>query len=276
MSTQSSTPESVAITSRRPEFDFSNTPRIWLADPFKTHFMNALSVLIPYSERTVNEIMRKNFDAVNDPTLQGEILVLIKQEGNHAVIHKKSNDLLQQCHYPAIRFFEWLQKKSMLLIRKCSSHAFEMAIPASFEHFTSAISRDFLTHSKEWTGTQNNAAIDFVNWHSFEEIEHQAVCYDAYKALYKSQWRLVLSLLFFWMPMTVLSTYAVQLYFLHKDRVIYKPSNWLPYLKFIKQSIGLFTNGIFKYRHAEFKPWQTNDQVLYECHLAKHQPGLAK
>ena len=268
---QSTTPSDVKITSRRPTFDFSNTPKVWLSDPFKTHFMNALSILIPHSERTVNAIMRQNIKQLSDARLKEEVMALIKQEGAHAAMHQKSNLYLKRCGYIKIAFFESLQKKSMSMIRRVSSNAFEMAIPAAFEHFTSAISRDFLMNKDEWTGPQSNESIDFVVWHSLEEIEHQAVCYDAYKALYPSQWRLVFALLFFWVPLTVLSTYIVQLYLLHKDRVIYQPKNWIPYFRFLSGNIGLFTKGIFKYRKKEFQPWNLSDEVLYNKALTEFE-----
>jgi uncharacterized protein len=268
---QSTTPAGVKITSRRPKFDFSDTPKVWLSDPFRTHFMNALSVLIPHSERTVNAIMRKNVSLISDARLKDEILSLIKQEGAHAAMHQISNKQLKQCGYTKIALFEKLQKKSMSMLRRASSDAFEMAIPAAFEHFTSAISRDFLAHKDEWAGHQANEAVDFATWHSLEEIEHQAVCYDAYKALYPGQWRLVLALLFCWVPLTVLSTYIVQLYLLHKDRVIYQPKNWLPYFKFLSGSIGLFTNGVFKYREKGFQPWSSLDEALYHKTLAQFE-----
>jgi predicted metal-dependent hydrolase len=264
---QSTTPDNIKVISRRPKFDFSDTPKVWLSDPFNTHFMNALSVLIPYSERTVNAIMRKNVGRISDPQLKDEMLALIKQEGAHAAMHQHSNKLLKQCGYTKIDFFEKLQKKSMTMLRRVSSDAFEMAIPAAFEHFTSAISRDFLMHNDKWVGHQSNEAINFAVWHSLEEIEHQAVCYDAYKALYPGRWGLSLALLLFWVPLTVLSTYIVQFYFLHKDRVIYQPKNWVPYLKFLAGNIGLFTKGIFKYRDEKFQPWSESDEALYHSAL---------
>jgi len=268
---QSTTPEGVKITSRRPKFDFSDTPKVWLSDPFKTHFMNALSILIPHSERTVNAIMRQNIQHISDARLKNEVKSLIKQEGAHAAMHQKSNSCLKQCGYTKIAFFEKLQKKAMSMLRRVSSDAFEMVIPAAFEHFTSAISRDFLVNKDEWVGQQTNEAIDFAVWHSLEEIEHQAVCYDAYKALYPSQWRLVFALLFCWVPLTVLSTYIVQLYLLHKDRVIYQPKNWVPYFKFLSGNIGLFTKGIFKYREKGFQPWSPSDEALYHKALTQFE-----
>ena len=268
---QSTTPEGVKITSRRPKFDFSDTPKVWLSDPFKTHFMNALSILIPHSERTVNAIMRQNIKQISDAHLKKEVMTLIKQEGAHAAMHQKSNLRLQQCGYTKIALFEKLQKKSMTMIRRVSTDAFEMAIPAAFEHFTSAISRDFLANKDEWTGSQDNEAVDFAVWHSLEEIEHQAVCYDVYKALHPGQRRLTFALLFCWVPLTVLSTYVVQLYLLQKDRVIYNPKNWVPYFKFLSGNIGLFTKGIFKYREKEFQPWNPEDEALYHKALTQFE-----
>ncbi len=273
---QSTTPTCVKITPRRPDFDFSDTPKIWLSDPFKTHFMNALSVLIPYSERTVNAILGQNLKHISDTRLKNEIMSLIKQEGAHATMHQKSNSRLKQCGYTKIDFFEKLQHKSMSILRRVSTDAFEMAIPAAFEHFTSAISRDFLAHKDKWVGSEDNESIDFAVWHSLEEIEHQAVCYDAYKALHPSQERLVFALLFCWVPLTILSTYIVQLYFLHKDRIIYHPKNWVPYCKFLSGNIGLFTKGIFKYREKGFQPWSPSDEILYNKALTQFKANASK
>jgi predicted metal-dependent hydrolase len=55
---------------RRPQFNFSRIERVWLADPIKTHFLNALSVLIPTSERAVNDIMRNQLKRIHDPILK--------------------------------------------------------------------------------------------------------------------------------------------------------------------------------------------------------------
>ncbi len=230
--------------------------------------MNALSVLIPHSERIVNEIMRGNIQRISDPVLKDQVKALIKQEGAHGAMHRKSNARLRQ-YFPVIGFFEKVQKIFMRLARRFSSSAFEVAIPAAFEHFTAAISRDVLLNYQKWTAGKSNQCIDFVNWHSLEEIEHQAVCYDVYKSMHSSGWRLVLVLLFFWMPITVVSTYGIQLYLLHKDRVIYKPKNWLPYLKFVGGSLGLFTKGIFQYRNKGFQPWLPADKALYLASLAR-------
>ena len=47
MSTNSSTPENIIIEPRRPDFDFSDTTKYWLRDPFTSHFIYALSIVVP-------------------------------------------------------------------------------------------------------------------------------------------------------------------------------------------------------------------------------------
>jgi len=265
---QSTTPPGIDITARRPTFDFSTVEKEWLADPIKSHFMNALSVLIPHSERIVMQIMRSELHGIKDPILKQQVQALIKQEGAHAGMHRQSNDRLKQA-FPAVAIFEKIQVTFMTLLMKCASRAFVIALPAAFEHFTAAISRHYLSHHQQWTNGKNNQAIDFVNWHALEEIEHQAVCLDVYKTQYKSGWRMVWLLLIFWMPLTLISTYGIQLYFLHKDRVIYQPKNWLPYFRFLGSSAKVFNKGIFAYRKKQFRPWQATDQKLYEDSLEK-------
>jgi predicted metal-dependent hydrolase len=263
----SSTPGNVQITTRQPQFDFQDTPNVWLSDPIKTHFMNSLSVLIPYSEKTVNEVMRKNLHRFHDPKLQKEIQALIKQEGAHARMHRKTNSLLVEAGFSKVSFFENVQIRLMTLLRKVYSDAFELAMPAAFEHFTAAISRDFLAHPDYWQGNNGNAAIEFSKWHALEEIEHQAVCYDAFNSVYKNKYRLSLHIAFIWLPVFVLSTFIIQLYLLHKDRVIYKPKYWPQYLSFMGRSIKLFSKGILSYSKNDFSSWSPQDEALYDKSL---------
>lgn len=259
---QSSTPENISITPRNPSFDFSGVNKVWMADAITSHFMNALSIFIPFSERSVIEILRSNEDRIEDANLKQQIKDMVKQEGRHAAMHRKSNERIRSC-YSGLGTIEKLQQFTMKWLKKVSSRAFEAAIPVAFEHFTSAVSRDILSRPEKWTGNKNNASIDFVIWHCLEELEHQAVGHDAYKALYKSRFRLLISLLF-WSPLSMLTIYGTQLYLMHKDRIIYKPKNWLPYANFIIGSLPLFFKGTFQFCSKHYQPWSEADKALYQ------------
>lgn len=264
---QSSTPNNIIITPRNPSFDFSDVNKVWMSDAITSHFMNALSIFIPFSERTVIEILRNNVDRIENENLKQQIKDMVKQEGRHAAMHRKSNERIRSC-YSGLGTIEKLQQFTMKWVRKLSSRAFEAAIPAAFEHFTSAVSRNILSNQAKWTGNNKNASIDFVIWHCLEELEHQAVGHDAYKALYKSRFRLLLSLLF-WSPLSMISVYGTQLYLMHKDRIIYKPKNWLPYLKFLVSSCPLFYKGTFQFCSKHYLPWSESDKALYQTALAE-------
>jgi predicted metal-dependent hydrolase len=264
---KSSTPSNIHITPRNPSFDFGDVNKVWMADAITSHFMNALSIFIPFSERSVIEILRNNIESIEDEELKKQIKDMAKQEGRHAAMHRKSNERIRSC-YSGLSTIEKLQQFTMKWVRKLSSPAFEAAIPAAFEHFTSAVSRNILSNQAKWTGNKNNASIDFVIWHCLEELEHQAVGHDAYKALYKNRLRLLLSLLF-WSPLSMISVYGTQLYLMHKDRITYKPKNWLPYLKFIATSLPLFYKGTFQFCRKHYQPWSAADKTLYQTALAE-------
>ena len=263
------TPENVSITPRNPSFDFSDVEKVWMKDPITSHFMNALSIFIPFSERTVSEVLRNNINNVNHPELKQQIKGMIKQEGRHAAMHRRSNEKIKQC-YGGLTVIENIQKRTMKIIRTLSSSKFEMCIPASFEHFTSAVSHDILRNQIQWTGKKNNTSIDFVLWHCLEELEHQAIGRDAYFALNNSHLRLLFSQML-WVPLTMISIYGTQLYLLHKDRIIYRPKNWVPYLRFVIRSGRLFFKGGFDMCRTGYNPWTESDQRLYHQSLSTYQ-----
>lgn len=263
------TPSEFKITSRNPKFDFVNVPKVWMTDAITSHFMNALSIFIPFSERSVSEILRANLPKIKDETLTHQVRDMIKQEGHHAAMHRQSNVVIRQC-YSGLMIVEKAQSFIIRMVRRFSSSAFEMSIPAAFEHFTSSVSREILSNQKAWTGDKENEGINFVLWHCLEELEHQAICHDAYKALHSSRLRLFFSLVL-WVPLSMASIYSIQFYLLLKDRIIYKPRNWIPYFKFLIKSAPLFYRGSIHFCSHSFNPWSDSDKALYRSSLKRLQ-----
>jgi uncharacterized protein len=271
---QSSTPDDIIIEPRRPEFNFNAIPQYWLRDPFTTHFMNALSVLVPYSERTVIDIIRKYEHKISDPKLQREIAALIKQEGRHSFEHYRCNKVLVECGYSEIKRYERIQQVFIRLLRKIDVAIWELSMPAAFEHFTSAISKVFIRHQDEWTGGKENTAVTFTGWHALEELEHQAVCFDVFAAVKKKTWLISVFLLILWIPTIVLSLYGIHFYLLHKDKLLSSPSHWKRYFRFITWSMPIFTRGALKYANTNYHPWNSQDQETYQLHKRKMPKGL--
>lgn len=264
---QSQTPAHINIQARQPQLDFSNVPKVWLANPINTHFMNALSILIPASEQLVNRIMRTQLDGIQDTKLKQEVKNLIHQEGRHWQAHQACNIQLRKC-YPALVRFEKIQKKFLATVNTFSSKAFKLATPAAFEHMTAAISKEYLHNSQRWHGNKQNQATQLLLWHSLEELEHMSVCLDVYNTQHTHNLRVSLVLLCFWLPLTVFGVFAIQLYLLHKDRAIYKPKFWRKYASFWIRTTRLLSKGSFKYTDKNFKMWHEADQTLYLQSLA--------
>lgn len=261
---QSTTPDDIRILFRNPEFNFSGTPRFWANSPFTTHFMNAFSVLIPSSERMVIEILRDNLEGISDTRLKEEIKGVIRQEGKHAALHRHCNQRLINAGYTAVSNFERLVRWMETNLYRYSGRQFRLSMPAAFEHFTARMSREILSHQQFWTGDQDNAAVDFMVWHALEELEHQAVCYDFYRALGGTQRRLFIFLWLCWVPLTMASVYTIQLYFLHRDRVLYQPGNFRRYLRFLGSSLPLFLDNTTGYLRKGYRPWSHSTRALYD------------
>lgn len=265
--------QTMPLITRRVDFTFDNVPPIWLADSIKTQFMQALSLFIPASERMVINILRAHQSKVHDNDMQALITDLIKQEGQHAAMHRRANQVIAQQH-PELNWVINIQSKLMGLIQRISSQAFQLAIPVAFEHFTAAISKDVLNNTNYWVGEnpKNNTAVNFLLWHCLKELEHQGVCHliyqNTYKHSLKNNIRIILSLLLLWLPVTCLSIFSVQLYLLMKDKTLLKPQNWLPFVTFIGRTSLLFLNGIFKYQKSNHITWNKKEIELYRsaCH----------
>ena len=269
--------QTMPLINRRVDFNFDNVPSDWLADSIKTQFMQALSLFIPTSERMVIDILRAHqhgfHDKDNDQDIQLLITDLIKQEGQHAAMHRRANLAIVEQH-PELKWVMTLQAKFMGLIQRISSQAFQLSIPVAFEHFTAAISKDVLTNTDYWIceDSKNNAAVDFLLWHCLEELEHQGVCHliyrNTYKHSFKNNIRIILSLVLLWLPLTSLSIFSVQFYLLMKGKTLLKPRNWLPFIKFVGRTSLLLVSGVFKYQNKNRQTWNNKEIKLYRsaCH----------
>ncbi len=265
----SSTPDDIAINWRRPTFDFSNTPRYWLdRDPFKTHFMNALSIMIPAVEYIVIIILKKYFQQIPPSKLRDEVQSFIKQEATHASAHTQCNRSLEAIGYSAISRINTLLRKALSATMRVLPTSAQLALPYAFEAFTATISYNFITQQEHWQGNKgksDNAAVSFASWHALEELEHQSVCSDVYNHVYsQSKGRRIIPFLVIatLIPITIILLYSVQLYLLHKDRIIYKPKYWGRYLKFVfgkGMPLWLILGKPLKVMQKNYDPWLNID-----------------
>ncbi len=255
------TPASVLVQPRTPEFDFEHAPRIWLKDEVASHFFNALSLYVPASEKLVIQVLREVKPLIKSEQLHIQVQAVIRQEGQHAKLHRETNRWLLK-RYPKLRWAVWLQEKAYQFIAKVLPAA---SIPAAFEHFTSALAKDYLKDTSQWAGENKNALVSFLTWHAIEELEHQAVCLDVYREVQpESKWLIPFSLALLWLPLTLMMLYGTQAYLLFQDGQLKKRSVRQRFWQTIKHSAPVLWTGIWRYRHKALRVWDAETLKLYE------------
>jgi len=172
------------VTARVPIIDWhSGFDRHWNGgDPPATHAFNALSFLFPDAERFFIEVVREvlpQVQLVRRNDLESAVKVFIAQESAHSQQHAQYNAVLEQQGYENVvaTFVTALQRQS----RERSSPLTRLAIVCAYEHFT-AILGNFLLGRPQVLSSAPSAMALVWGWHSAEETEHKAVCFDLYQA----------------------------------------------------------------------------------------------
>ncbi|MCU4610199.1 metal-dependent hydrolase [Acinetobacter ursingii] len=175
-------PKALGITVRRLQFHPEKIKRHYFANsPVMSHMLTALSSTFPIGEQFFVHSVRNVRDKVTDPTLQAQIAAFIGQEAMHSKAHSEFNDAWRRDHYNLDRFQAWLARKN---IHVHSLHPkIQLAITCAFEHFTALLGGYILRHP-EVLSTLDEDAIKLWVWHAIEEIEHRAVAFEVYQAVY--------------------------------------------------------------------------------------------
>ncbi|UYF78811.1 metal-dependent hydrolase [Acinetobacter ursingii] len=175
-------PKALGITVRRLQFHPEKIKRHYFANsPVMSHMLTALSSTFPIGEQFFVHSVRNVRDKVTDPTLQAQIAAFIGQEAMHSKAHSEFNDAWRRDHYNLDRFQAWLARKN---IHVRSLHPkIQLAITCAFEHFTALLGGYILRHP-EVLSTLDEDAIKLWVWHAIEEIEHRAVAFEVYQAVY--------------------------------------------------------------------------------------------
>jgi predicted metal-dependent hydrolase len=137
----------------RTHLDFGldgDIPRYWLAgDPFKTRFVDALSMTFPIGERFFITSVRRFRDRITDPQQLAEVRDFMRQEGQHGIVHKLS----------------------------ALPEAWPLVYTASVEHLTATMADMVFGESDFLDGADPRMRAVFA-WHAVEEFEHKAVAFD--------------------------------------------------------------------------------------------------
>ena len=166
-----------AITPRRGldfQLDDPDIPRHWLgADPFRTRFFDALSVIFPAGERFFIESVRRcaGAGAGSIPDI-GEF---IDQEAQHSRVHARFNDRLR-AQGVEVDHMDRREREKMATLLARLPPQFTLAATAGVEHLTAAMSRSFLAQPSLFREADPRVRAMFF-WHAIEELEHRAVAF---------------------------------------------------------------------------------------------------
>lgn len=140
---------------RKVRFDWSDTPLHWVPnDPFATHLINVLHLLLPAGERWFIQVVDEaSAYLTDDPELQRAIQPFLQQEAWHARAHRA---VLQHLAEHGLDTEPYTQRlKSM----------FDKLGDAK-PHWPAPLRRWWL-----------------LRWHGAEEIEHRSLVFDVYQNL---------------------------------------------------------------------------------------------
>ena len=175
-------PKTIGITVRRLQFNPQAIRRHYFANsPVMSHLLTALSSTFPIGEQFFVHSVRNVRDKVQDENLQAQIAAFIGQEAMHSKAHAEFNAAWRSEDYNLDRFQAWLARKDDYV--KNLHPKIQLAITCAFEHFTALLGGYILRHPEVLATLDEDAAKLWV-WHAIEEIEHRAVAFDVYQAVY--------------------------------------------------------------------------------------------
>ena len=175
-------PKAIGITVRCLQFNPQAIRRHYFTNsPVMSHLLTALSSTFPIGEQFFVHSVRNVRDKVKDENLQAQIAAFIGQEAMHSKAHAEFNAAWRSEDYNLDRFQAWLARKDDYV--KNLHPKIQLAITCAFEHFTALLGGYILRHPEVLATLDEDAAKLWV-WHAIEEIEHRAVAFDVYQAVY--------------------------------------------------------------------------------------------
>lgn len=194
----SDTPSHPALIARNVKFDWENTAPCWVPDdPFTSHFINVLHLLLPEGELWFCRVYNKALPLVTDETLRADVRGFVRQEA----VHSRSHQTVLAHYYvehgmdtepftSKIRWlftrllgdqplgiklgWTWLERLWLL---------FRLGVIAAIEHYTCIIGKWILESRGLDQANADPEMLDLLRWHGAEEVEHRSVAHDLFVSL---------------------------------------------------------------------------------------------
>lgn len=254
---QSNTPIAIKVRKFDPQATTGAVEYFFDNDAFKTHFINALSIIFPEGERFFIRSVLAYRDQISDPKLLQEIKDFCAQEAQHTLVHEALNELATRHGYPVAKLEALLRRdlrrfsnggKKYPAIRRAA-----LAMTVCMEHFTAILAYQALTNAEATHQGLDPSVEALLKWHALEETEHKGVAFDVYRATGGSPVLLRIAMLaatsLFLLRLCVYVTVL-----LVKDGSIWRWSTWKSGLRFVFGPKHGFLVRPFRDWLAFFKP----------------------
>ena len=175
---------------RMVEFDWSTTPLHWVPDdPFSTHQINVLHLLLPAGERWFLDVVNKARPLVDDEELRATIKPFVQQESWHAYAHSV---VLEHLAANGIDTKAYTDKLDLWFKRVLGDHPSwpapmqrwwlnrRLAVVAALEHVTCILGKWILENDGLERAGADPMMLDLLRWHGAEEVEHRSLVFDVH------------------------------------------------------------------------------------------------
>jgi uncharacterized protein len=276
----------------REQLDFqldSGVPRFWNGgDPYKTRFFDAMSLTFPIGERYFISSVRAYRDQITDPKLLEEVKHFTRQEAQHGMVHTQFNTLLEKQGLNVGWTQTFLDRKFKWQL-KYWPKAFNLSYTAAAEHLTALMCTTFMERA-DVIGDFDPRMRAIYAWHSIEEVEHKAVCYDVLTQVAKAGYfTRIAGLIYFSIEYPIGNWFMVNRLlkddgfgFIKRMGMLLKGAWWLykpggVFLPALGYYLSYFKPGFHPWQHQEmghYKAWlqvfeRTGDPIAASEHCAE-------
>ncbi|MFG2402813.1 metal-dependent hydrolase [Streptomyces brevispora] len=180
----------IALKARRVSFTWDRTPLHWVpGDPFTTHTINVLHLLLPAGERWFVHVYRQVLPYIHDKQLREDVIGFIGQEATHSQAHDDVLPHLKELGLdptPYTAQVDWLFEKllgdrTLPPGRARTWWLMErVATIAAIEHYTAFLGDWILNAGELDRRGADPTMLDLLRWHGAEEVEHRSVAFDVF------------------------------------------------------------------------------------------------
>jgi predicted metal-dependent hydrolase len=229
---------------RMVRFDWSGTPLHWVPDdPFSTHMINVLHLLLPAGERWFIAVVNEAAPLVRDPALKSAIQPFIQQESWHAWAHAVVLEHLSEHGIDSEPFTSSLERwfarigdrkpgwptwlQHWWLLRR-------LADVAALEHFTAVLGQWVIQNRGLDYAGADPVMLDILRWHGAEEVEHRSLVFDVFQEVSGSYLVRAASMLFT-APAFAGWWLAGVRFLMHQDPTVDAAPSWADWLRAARQ-----------------------------------------